>query len=115
MGTSGGGSQHIMAITLVLEVNPDWVLIALDISNTFNEIQRYSSLEELAMYFVRGRIFEHLANSRALLLSSNTVDTKFASLYAPSWKALERSRRKYYSHRMRKCHVFGFSHGKSNE
>ena len=27
--------------------NPDWVIIALDISNAFNEIQRYSILEEL--------------------------------------------------------------------
>jgi len=36
-----------MAITLLLEANPDWVIIALDISNALNEIQRYSILEEL--------------------------------------------------------------------
>jgi len=47
VGTSGGGSQLIMAITLLLEANPDWVIIALDISNAFNEIQRHSILEEL--------------------------------------------------------------------
>jgi len=47
VGTNGGGSQLIMAITLLLEANPDWVIIALDISNAFNEIQRYSILEEL--------------------------------------------------------------------
>jgi len=42
VGTNGGGSQLIMAITLLMEANPDWVVIALDIANTFNEIQRYS-------------------------------------------------------------------------
>ena len=47
VGTNGGGSQLIMAITLLLEANPDWVIIALDISNAFNEIQRHSILEEL--------------------------------------------------------------------
>jgi len=31
--TNGGGSQLIMSITLLLEANPDWVIIALDISN----------------------------------------------------------------------------------
>ncbi len=46
VGTNGGGSQLIMAITLLLEANPDWITIALDISNAFNEIQRYSILEE---------------------------------------------------------------------
>jgi len=30
-----------------MEANSDWVVIALDISNAFNEIQRYSILEEL--------------------------------------------------------------------
>ena len=47
VGTNGGGSQLIMAITLLLEANPDWVIIALDISNAFNEIQRHSILEQL--------------------------------------------------------------------
>jgi len=47
VGTNGGGSQLIMAITLLLEANPGWVVIALDISNAFNEIQRHSILEEL--------------------------------------------------------------------
>ena len=46
VGTNGGESQLIMAITLLLEANPDWVIIALDISNAFNAIQRYSILEE---------------------------------------------------------------------
>jgi len=41
VGTNGGGSQLIMAIALLLEANPDWVIMALDISNAFNEIQRY--------------------------------------------------------------------------
>ena len=45
--TNGGGSQLITAITLLLEAKPDWVIIALDISNALNEIQRYSILEEL--------------------------------------------------------------------
>jgi len=40
VGTNGGGSQLIMAITLLLEANPDWVVITLDISNAYNEIQR---------------------------------------------------------------------------
>jgi len=44
--TNGGGSHFIMAITLLLEANPDWVIIALDILNAFNEIQRYSILEK---------------------------------------------------------------------
>ena len=30
-----------------MEANPHWVVITLDISNVFNEIQRYSILEEL--------------------------------------------------------------------
>ena len=47
VGTNGGGSELIMAITLLLDANPDWVIIALDISNSFNEIQRYSVLEDL--------------------------------------------------------------------
>jgi len=47
VGTNGGGSQLIMAITLLLKANPDWVIIALNISNAYNEIQRYSILEEL--------------------------------------------------------------------
>ena len=47
LGTNGGGSQHIMAITLLLEAKTDWVKIALVISNTFNAIQRYSIVEEL--------------------------------------------------------------------
>ena len=42
VGTNGGGLQVVMAITLLMEANPDWVVIALDIANTFNEIQRYS-------------------------------------------------------------------------
>jgi len=47
VGTNGDGSQLIMAITLLLEANPDWVIIALDILNAFKEIQRHSNLEEL--------------------------------------------------------------------
>jgi len=47
VGTNGGGSQLIMAITLLLEANPDWLIIALDISNAFNEMQHHSILEEL--------------------------------------------------------------------
>ena len=31
LGTNGGGSQLIVAITLLLEANPDWVKLALDI------------------------------------------------------------------------------------
>ncbi len=33
VGTNGGGSQLIMAITLLLEANPDLDIIALEISN----------------------------------------------------------------------------------
>jgi len=47
VGTNGDGSQLIMAITLLLEANPDWVIISLDISNAFNETQRHSIVEEL--------------------------------------------------------------------
>ena len=36
-----------MAVTLLSEANPDWVVSALDILNAFNEIQRYSILEVL--------------------------------------------------------------------
>jgi len=36
-----------MAISLLMEANPDWIVIALDISNAINEIQRYSVFEEL--------------------------------------------------------------------
>ena len=40
VGTNGGGSQLIMAITLLLEANPDWVIIALDISNAIFYLRR---------------------------------------------------------------------------
>ena len=40
IGTKGSGSQLVMAITLLLEANPSWVVIALDIINAFNEIEK---------------------------------------------------------------------------
>ena len=43
----GGGSQLVMAITLLLEANPGWVVVALDIVNAFNEIERNSVLESI--------------------------------------------------------------------
>ena len=45
IGTKGGGSQLVMAITLLLEANAGWVVIALDIVNAFKEIERKSVLE----------------------------------------------------------------------
>ena len=48
IGTKGGGTQLVMVITrLLLEANPGWVVIALDIVNAFNEIDRQSILEAI--------------------------------------------------------------------
>ena len=47
IGTNGGGSQLVMAITLLLEAHPSWVVIALDIVNALNEIERQSILEAI--------------------------------------------------------------------
>jgi len=47
VGTNGGGSQLVVAITLLMGANPDWGVIAFDISNVLNKIKRYSILEEL--------------------------------------------------------------------
>ena len=47
IGTSGGGSQLVMAIQLLLEANPSWTVISLDIRNAFNEIKRTAVLEAL--------------------------------------------------------------------
>ena len=47
VGTKGGGAQLTMAIMLLLEANPDWVLIALVIKNAFNEVHRQAVLDAL--------------------------------------------------------------------
>ena len=47
IGTKGGGSQLVLAITLLLEANPEWVVVALDIVNTFNESERKLVLESI--------------------------------------------------------------------
>ena len=47
VGTKGGGAQITMALRLLMEANPDWVLIALDIKNAFNEIMRQEVLDAI--------------------------------------------------------------------
>jgi len=47
VGTKGGGAQITMALRLLIEANPDWVLIALDIKNAFNEIMRQEVLDAI--------------------------------------------------------------------
>ena len=41
-GYEGGGAQITMAIRLLMEANLDWVLIALNIKNTFTKIMQHS-------------------------------------------------------------------------
>ena len=47
IGTKGGGSQLVMAITLLLKASPGRVVIALDVVNAFNEIERQSVVEAI--------------------------------------------------------------------
>jgi len=42
-----GGSQMISAISLILEACPDFVCMALDLKNAYNEISREDCLEEV--------------------------------------------------------------------
>ena len=46
-GEKAGGSQLIFGVQLLLEANPHFVVIALDIKNTFNEVKRITLLEKL--------------------------------------------------------------------
>ena len=45
-GKSAGGSKMIFAIQLLLEAHPDHVIVALDVKNAYNEIDRRMVLDE---------------------------------------------------------------------
>mgnify|MGYP001307855544 FL=1 len=50
-GTSKGGiSQFSFTISSYMEAKPDWVVVALDIKNAFNEVTREKVLESLQKY-----------------------------------------------------------------
>jgi len=46
-GEKAGGSQMIFAISLILEACPDFICMALDLMNAYNEISKKDRLEEV--------------------------------------------------------------------
>ncbi len=59
-----GGAQITMALRLLMDANPDWVLIALDIKNAFNEIMRQEVLD--AIWGLRPLWYHNLRNKVVL-------------------------------------------------
>jgi len=79
VGTNGGGSKFIMAITLLLEAYPDWVIIALDVSNAFNDEVFVTEWQKTKGERIRSKMLE----------IGNLLDpTRIASRHIPSRQCL---------------------------
>ena len=46
-GEKAGGSQLVFAAQLMLEANPEFACLSLDIKNAFNEVERKTILDKL--------------------------------------------------------------------